>query len=223
MAAFLYKNLNISYFSVDSQNMEIISFDGEPERKSLKDFFKITKGSFSLPVKEKKYKRNDVVYNFAYPADKYDFYAGVVDSKVTFRTLLASLGSGLTRVFSYVHKDYKKILSIAAFFLLVAAGFTLTERIISYRVNHTGALVFNAEDSLDIEQLDLFMASFAMEENTIDENGIIHGEGVSEVSYSFTEPVTYQHYTVKSGDTIGGIAIKFGLKNISTRKEYLAK
>ena len=33
---------------------------------------------------------------------------------------------------------------------------------------------------------------------------------------SYTQPVTYQNYSVRSGDTISGITRKFGLRNIST-------
>lgn len=71
----------------------------------------------------------------------------------------------------------------------------------------------------ELEILDSAMSRFAfMSENEVDANGniLIDGEEISLAEISFSQPVTFQNYTVKSGDTISGITYKFGLTNIST-------
>jgi len=93
---------------------------------------------------------------------------------------------------------------------------------LNYIENHTGPLEFQTEESSDIEILNNLMSAFALE-NSIeyDENGFIIGltKEVGTVAprpLSYKQPVTYQNYKVKSGDTISGITKKFGLSNIST-------
>ena len=71
----------------------------------------------------------------------------------------------------------------------------------------------------ELEILDSAMSRFAfMSENEVDANGnlLIDGQEISLADISFSQPVTFQTYTVKSGDTISGITYKFGLTNIST-------
>ncbi|MBR5581647.1 MAG: M23 family metallopeptidase [Treponema sp.] len=71
----------------------------------------------------------------------------------------------------------------------------------------------------ELEILDSAMSRFAfMSENEVDANGnlLIDGQKISLADISFSQPVTFQTYTVKSGDTISGITYKFGLTNIST-------
>ena len=62
------------------------------------------------------------------------------------------------------------------------------------------------------------MKNFARElTSDVDENGLItDSAGTSISSALLSQPVEYQTYKVKSGDTISGIAKKFGLTNIST-------
>ena len=93
---------------------------------------------------------------------------------------------------------------------------------LNYIENHTGPLEFQTEESSDIEILNNLMSAFALE-NSIeyDENGFIIGltkevDTVAPRTLSYKQPVTYQNYKVKSGDTISGITKKFGLSNIST-------
>ena len=71
----------------------------------------------------------------------------------------------------------------------------------------------------ELEILDSAMSRFAfMSESEVDANGnlLIDGQKISLADISFSQPVTFQTYTVKSGDTISGITYKFGLTNIST-------
>ncbi|MCR5081251.1 MAG: peptidoglycan DD-metalloendopeptidase family protein [Treponema sp.] len=69
------------------------------------------------------------------------------------------------------------------------------------------------------DPLDELMFNFAFDKDScIDSEGNIvslTGETVAKAS-SFKEPVSFQTYIVKSGDTLGGISLKFGLSNIST-------
>ena len=96
----------------------------------------------------------------------------------------------------------------------VAAGAIFTT---NYILSHTKAISINDEEAFDIASLDKLMAAFALETTEqVDENGIILGESTAVSLSALSQPVEYQNYTVKSGDTISGIAIKFGLKNIST-------
>lgn len=59
------------------------------------------------------------------------------------------------------------------------------------------------------------MSRFALSTgDDVDADGNVGG---SEISFSlFQDKVTYKDYVVKSGETIGGITSRFGLKNIST-------
>lgn len=58
------------------------------------------------------------------------------------------------------------------------------------------------------------MSKFALSSGeAIDEDGNVAGAAASSI---IQQKVTYQKYKVKSGETIGGITRKFGLKNIST-------
>ena len=75
-----------------------------------------------------------------------------------------------------------------------------------------------AEDQILSQLIEGAMIDFAMEEYTgFDEEGnIISLVGINQPSVTVKAPVTFKNYTVKSGDTVGGITSKFGLKNIST-------
>lgn len=75
-------------------------------------------------------------------------------------------------------------------------------------------------DSKGMEDpLDEMMFNFAFDKDScIDSEGnIVSVDGeVVEKNISFKDPVTFQSYAVKSGDTLGGISLKFGLSNVST-------
>ena len=88
-------------------------------------------------------------------------------------------------------------------------------------INETFAkpLTLDAEDSAQLDLLDTAMFAFAMDKGAyFDSEGNVVGEdGTSlPLNVSFKEPVSFQTYKVKSGDTISGISQKFGLSNIST-------
>ena len=90
----------------------------------------------------------------------------------------------------------------------------------SYFLCLPGKIVLQGSYSAEMELLNKAMNSFALEESQeYDSEGNLLGEKqlpASELEKLFRQPVTFSFYTVKSGDTISGIAKKFGLKNIST-------
>lgn len=93
-------------------------------------------------------------------------------------------------------------------------------RVLSYFESHTLPLSFQ-DDSSDFELLDDAMSRFAMESvvSDVDENGNVlddNGNVLTAASVGVGEKVTFQNYTVKSGDSISTITRKFGLSNIST-------
>jgi murein DD-endopeptidase MepM/ murein hydrolase activator NlpD len=67
----------------------------------------------------------------------------------------------------------------------------------------------------ELEALDAVMARFTLpQEAEADENGALASPPENAVPY--TQPVAFQQYTVRSGDTISSISRRFGLTNIST-------
>ena len=186
--------------------MEIISYVQQSKKKS----------SIALPIRHKKY--NSVSYAYTYPSERHTFKAGKVRRDFTLKNCLAAVGQGISDFGDSISRNIKAIVItlsviIGCFGIAFAAFF-----VVNYTQSHTKALLINAEDTLDIDQLDALMKSFALEiTDNIDENGVItDAEGIVIDTSLLSQPVEYQTYTVKSGDTISGIAIKFGLKNIST-------
>ncbi|MBR4179419.1 MAG: LysM peptidoglycan-binding domain-containing protein, partial [Treponema sp.] len=185
--------------------MEIISFVQQSKKKSR----------ITFPIRQKSYK--SVAYAYTYPSEKHIFKAGRVQSRLTVKDVFAAIGQGLTASGDWFVKNIKAIV-ISIFIVVgcagVAAGAIFTA---NYFLSHTKAISINDEEAFDIASLDKLMAAFALETTEqVDENGIILGESAAVSLSALSQPVEYQNYTVKSGDTISGIAIKFGLKNIST-------
>ena len=86
----------------------------------------------------------------------------------------------------------------------------------NYFNNFTGPLPIQASDEISLEKLDQLMNDFALEVAAdVDESGKIEGAAIP-LRSKYTSPVSYQTYKVQSGDTIGGIARKFKLSNVST-------
>ncbi|MCR4580412.1 MAG: M23 family metallopeptidase [Treponema sp.] len=143
------------------------------------------------------------------------FSAKKVRNTISFRSVLKSLGSALTLSGDFL-KSNIKVISITLLLAVLAVSLSVGSlKLHSFSINHTGPLELEGE-SLDIQNLNKLMASFALEgSKEYDEAGnLLDMKGLE--SEVFTQPVTYQTYKVRSGDTISGIAIKFGLRNIST-------
>ena len=185
--------------------MEIISFVQQSKKKSR----------ITFPVRQKSYK--SVSYAYTYPSEKHIFKAGRVQSSLTAKTAFAAVGQGISDFGLWCQKNIKAIV-ISIFVITGCLGLAAASIFTAgYLTSHTKAITINDQEAFDIASLDKLMAAFALESSAeVDENGLIIGEDSSINISALSQPVEYQTYTVKSGDTISGIAIKFGLKNIST-------
>ena len=186
--------------------MEIISFVQQSKKKR----------AITFPARHKNY--NSVSFAYTYPTEKHVFKAGKVHKDLTVRNSLALVGEGVSSFGSFIARNIKAI--VISFFVIVgcigaAAGIIF---VTDYTLSHTKSITLNAEDSFDIDSLDNLMKNFALElTSDVDENGLLtNASGAVISSALLSQPVEYQTYKVKSGDTISGIAKKFGLTNIST-------
>lgn len=204
--------------------MEIISFvQDSPRSKSPRLFFSKNNTRKNNNNNYYKQEKSTLFTPINYrPSD--GFAISKVKNPLSIKSLFYSVGQGVSEAQRFIKEYFKTILftflSLALSFFVATFIFKTAE----YKQNHTGPLVIHNEDSSDIEILNNLMASFALD-NTLeyDENGFISGlvKGTAEnqaitTSISYKQPVTYQNYKVKSGDTISGITRKFGLSNIST-------
>lgn len=140
-----------------------------------------------------------------------------VKQTVSIKSIFKIIGSVVTNLFVILKKNIKTIVfSLFTVIIAMAVLFSIL-RIVDYKINFTNPLELQNE-SFDIENLNKLMKNFALEGIlNVDESGnILDSENSFDISMHFSEPVTYKNYTVRSGDTISGIAKKFGLTNIST-------
>ena len=186
--------------------MEIISFVQQSKKKR----------AITFPVRHKSY--NSVSFAYTYPGEKNIFKAGKVHKDLTVKGCVAAVGQGVSDFGSLLAKNIKAIV-ISVFAVIGLAGLAIAAYFVTdYTISHTKIITLNAEESYDIESLDALMKDFALElTSDVDENGQITDSTGAAISASLlSQPVEYQTYKVKSGDTISGIAKKFGLTNIST-------
>ncbi len=146
------------------------------------------------------------------------FAERVCEKAANFRpkTILVKIGKTVSAAQKNAARISVILAAASVFFASVFGGI----RILKYFKEHTNPLALQSEGA-EMEILDSLMKSFAKEETpeylsdgslvNIPENG-----KETDISKYFSQPVSYQTYTVKSGDTISGITRKFGLKNIST-------
>lgn len=190
--------------------MEIISFVNQNySEKKPAGFFKrpnIRKTRKSEPLSS---------YAVAYPYEDITYRAGRVKRELSVKSILIGIGQHVSLAGAFINLYSKKIIiGLLAFIALGAAGFG-TYKLIKYNENHIGPLTFNNTDSSELDAISRIMSSFLMDGGVqVDENGNVIGDGTPSVVLA--EPVSYQTYKVQAGDTIGGIARKFGLSNIST-------
>ena len=179
------------------------------------------KVGFSLPVFERIPKRERTksvsIVSPDYSTELKIFKAQKIKRPFSLKNCLKAVGSAVSAAEEFIFSNSKSILfsliAAAATFLSFTGGFLF----VSNQKNYTGPLTLESGDSLDIENLNKLMSSFALEGIVdYDESGKINDSDITSAAQKFTQPVSYQNYKVLRGDTIGGIAIKFGLTNIST-------
>lgn len=195
--------------------MEIISFVQEPRRKSSSNFFRNTIGTFKIQ-KQNRNRKNDVSYSFSYPEERHTFRAGKVRQPFSIKMIFSFTGKTLTSVGKFIKDNIKGFAISITIIALFAAVSVFAFNLLSFKVNHTGPILLNPEESIDFENLDKFMSSFALDAPEVDAEGNILDAELSISAGVYTQAVTYQNYKVKPGDTISGITKKFGLSNIST-------
>ena len=196
--------------------MEIISYVQDNSRRRGFSGF----GTFSLPelqFRHKERSRSASITTDIFSPELRSFSAQKVKTDVSVRSFFKLVGSSVTDAGSYVKENVKSILIIIASAVAFGAALFGTIKLVNHHVNHTGPLLLQVGDSADIENLNKIMANFALEGKLdYDETGNLLDVVENAVSASFTQPVSFQTYKVRSGDTISGIAKKFGLTNIST-------
>ena len=191
--------------------MEIISYVKDSKKRKFPVLFG---GNSSFSSR----KKQNVSYAYIPPSEKHVFRAGTVRQEFSFKSVLAGLGQALVYIEDFIKSNIKSILisiiAVAGLFALAAGVYFVAD----YYSSHTSAILMNPDDSLNLDSLDKLMATFALEDTSgFDENGVLLDESGKALSAKdLSQPVEYKTYTVKSGDTISGIAKKFGLTNIST-------
>lgn len=127
----------------------------------------------------------------------------------------ASFVEGVYSVKKYVHYVWV----VPAVVICALVPFTVS-KLMSYAESFAGKVSFDTSDSALVEILDSALAEFALYgKGSFDTDGTVlsaEGTAVQSVSVSFKQPVTYQTYKVRAGDTIDTISRKFDLSNIST-------
>lgn len=102
------------------------------------------------------------------------------------------------------------IIGILALGIIISSVFAINNLIHSVSKPATFDYAFNAEAEIMAKAMRNFVLESDVKDYTDDGT-------LSEAStFIFTNPVTYQEYTVKSGDSISSISKKYGLTNIST-------
>jgi len=193
--------------------MEIISYVQDKPRSR----------GFNLPViKHQKRERtkvrtvNSSLTYSAFTPELRSFSAQRVKPGFSVKVILRVLGNAGSVTGKFLVSNIKNILIaiLCGCVLSVAAFYAI--RFLDYKGSHTGPLQLEEGETLDIENLNKLMASFALEGAAeYDESGNLIDSATNKVQ-NFTQPVSYQTYKVRNGDTISGIAKKFGLRNIST-------
>lgn len=190
--------------------MEIISYVGNSPRSR----------KINLPVFERREKRRSS--SITYPLFSSELKSISVQRlkpQISVRGFFIAIGKGVSFV-GETAAALRKTIILSLLVLALGAGTIYSvHQYINYKEDFTGPLEMQTEDGLDIENLNKLMDAFALEgAMKIDETGNIIDENqpIKLTSVVYTQPVKYQNYKVRSGDTISGIAKRFGLKNVST-------
>ncbi len=196
--------------------MEIISYVQDNSR--AKSFFNLP--VFSLPelrFRHSERSRTASITSDLFSTELRSFSAQKVKSDISVRSFFKIVGGGVSQTGSYLRDNVKNILIILASALVAGSLVFTSFKLVNHHINYTGPVALQSESGDDIEILNKLMANFALEGKIdYDETGNLLDVDAAAVKSNFTQPVSYQTYKVRSGDTISGIAKKFGLTNIST-------
>ena len=182
--------------------MEIISYVGFEGGR--------TKPSLKLPFRFGE-RKNNLSYAFTHSPLTHSFAATAVRSGFSLRSFLITLGRSAESALSH----WKAGVALIAVFAFLSGA----KAALSYAASHTGPLALKDSGKAELETLDKVMAAFVADASvSCTDSGDIVGSGKSqaELAALFKKPVSYQTYTVRSGDTLGGITKRFGLTNLST-------
>lgn len=140
------------------------------------------------------------------------------DRKVSLRSVLLNFNGRLI-IFSKRIKSLAKFSWIIPAVLLLALLPVSGFKIWSFFESSVNTSKINLDTKNAENPLDEMMFNFAFDKDScIDSEGNIvsvNGESIAK-TVSFKDPVSFQTYTVKAGDTLGGVSLKFGLSNVST-------
>ena len=188
--------------------MEIINcIQAQPRQKSRANFLITTK-------KNNNRNRSSLRYE-----TKSSYVVTKTKKQISLKQIFTSIGQTVTEFEYFFYDNAKKLLIILGIFLLIIATCVGGIIFAKYSVNHTGPLELNNSKLADVESLDKIMSHFATDITlSYDSNGNLIDTNSTQntSSVNIADAISYQTYTVKSGDTISGICVKFGLKNIST-------
>ena len=127
------------------------------------------------------------------------------------------LGGAVTQSGVFIKDNAKRLCIIIVSAVVFGTVLFFSINLINHHINHTGPVLLDSDSATDIENLNKLMAKFALDGSVdYDESGNLLDVESASKTVNFTQPVSYQTYKVRSGDTISGIAKKFGLTNIST-------
>ena len=188
--------------------MEIINcIQAQPRQKARANFLITTK-------KNNNRNRSSLRYE-----TKSSYVVTKTKKQISLKQIFTSIGQTVTEFEYFFYDNAKKLLIILGIFLLIIATCVGGIIFARYSINHTGPLELNNGKLADVESLDKIMSHFATDITlSYDSNGnLIDTDSTqNNSSVNIADAISYQTYTVKSGDTISGICVKFGLKNIST-------
>ncbi len=187
--------------------MEIISYVGAASSSRSRRRQKVSPFSISIP---RSLRDSQKSFSFG-------------KSQRTFKMPAESSAPGfLVRTISTIR--FAKVSDLKWFFVTVAMMILVpmtVSKIVHLVEDYAAPVHFQTNSETEVDFLNNAMAKFAMEdsEDSFDENGNVLAEDgtiLTAASVGIGQTVTYQKYTVRSGDTISGIARRFGLTNIST-------
>lgn len=188
--------------------MEIINcIQAQPRQKARANFLITTK-------KNNNRNRSSLRYE-----TKSSYVVTKTKKQISLKQIFTSIGQTVTEFEYFFYDNAKKLLIILGIFLLIIATCVGGIVFARYSINHTGPLELNNGKLADVESLDKIMSHFATDITlSYDSNGNLIDTNSTQntSSVNIADAISYQTYTVKSGDTISGICVKFGLKNIST-------